>query len=106
VVVANLASGDEAAPGITGVNLNTCVEAGMALGASTARALAGKTPSPVFLTVHCAPDEKGRTARLPFMFRDSQITWYSTEAELLGHIRRILLPFRRRVMNYEFTKPI
>jgi len=106
VVVANLASNDGAVLGITGVNLNTCVEAGMALGASTARVLAGKKPLPVFLTAQYAPDEKNRTARLPFMFRDSQITWFSCYAELLGHCRRILLPYRRRVMNYEFAKPL
>lgn len=106
VVVANLASSDGAVPGVAGVNLNTCVEAGMALGVSATRGLAGKKPLPVFLTAQCAPDEKGRTARLPFMFRDSQITWYCTEAELLGHCRRLLLPYRRRIMNYEFTKPV
>lgn len=106
VVVANLASFDQAAPGITGVNLNTCVEGGIALGASSARSLAGKKPLPVFLTAESSPDERNRTARLPFMFRDSQITWYSSEAELFGHCRRLLLPYRRRIMNYEFTKPV
>ena len=95
VVIANLASGEESAPGVTGVNLNTCVEAGMAVGAFHAK---GKKPLPLFLTAQCSPDEKGRTARLPFMFRDSQITWYSSEAELLGHCRRLLLPYRRRIM--------
>jgi hypothetical protein len=110
VVFANLASLEEAAPGITGVNLNTCVEAGVeagiAIGASNARVLGGMKPRPVFLTAQSPPDEKGRTARLPFMFRDSQITWYASEAELLGHCRRLLQPYRRRVMNYEFTKQV
>jgi hypothetical protein len=76
------------------------------MGASNARLLAGKKPLPVFLIAQSAPEEKGRTARLPFMFRDSQITWYASEAELLGHCRRLLLPYRRRIMNYEFTKPV
>lgn len=106
VVIANLASFEESAPGITGVNLNTCVEAGIALGASNARLLAGRKALPVFLTAQSAPEERGRTARLPFMFKDSQITWYSSGAELLGHCRRLLLPYRRRIMNYEFTKPV
>jgi hypothetical protein len=52
------------------------------------------------------PGEKGRTARLPFMFRDSQITWYSDEVELLAHCRRLLQPYRRRIMNYEFMKTV
>lgn len=106
VVIANLASHDTQAVGTASVNLNTCVEAGMALGASVARAQAGKKTMPVFLTGQCAPEEKGRTARLPFMFRDSQITWYCTEAELFGHFRRLLLQYRRRVMNYEFARPV
>jgi hypothetical protein len=106
VVIANLGSFEEDVPGSAGVNLNTSVEAGIALGASNARILAGKKQLPVFLTVQCSPDEKRRTARLPFMFRDSQITWYSSEAELLGHCRRFLLPYRRRIMNYEFAKPV
>lgn len=106
LVVANLSSSDNVSAGAVGVNLNTCVEAGMALGASAARMQLGKMPLPVFLTGQCTPYEKGRTARLPFMFRDSQITWYCNEAELLGHIRRLLLPYRRRIMNYEFARPI
>ncbi|MCC6155346.1 MAG: toll/interleukin-1 receptor domain-containing protein [Candidatus Hydrogenedentes bacterium] len=106
VFVANLSSSNKSAPGVTGVNLNTCVEAGMALGASAVRVLSGKSPFPVFLMGQCAPNEKGRTSRLPFMFRDSQITWYSTESELLGHVRRLLLPYRRRVINYEFARPL
>jgi hypothetical protein len=106
LIVANLASGDESAPDEAKLNLNACVEAGIAVGAAASRVLAGKRPMPVFLTAECAPNEKGRTARLPFMFRDSQITWYSSEVELMGHFRRILFPHRRRVMNYEFTKQI
>lgn len=106
VVIANLASNNENAGGLMEVNMNTCVEAGMALGASSARVVAGKSSMPVFLTAQCAPGEKGRTARLPFMFRDSQITWYLTEPELLAHVRRLLLPYRRRVMNYEIDRKV
>jgi hypothetical protein len=105
-MIANLSNNQEAVSGNIGVNLNTCVEAGMALGASSARVATGMKPLPLFLTAQSAPDETGRTSRLPFMFRDSQITWYSKEAELLGHVRRLLLPYRRRVMNYEFAKPV
>lgn len=106
VVIANLANFDKSASEINDVNFNTCVEGGIALGASSARLLVGKKALPVFLIAQSSPEEKGRTARLPFMFRDSQITWYSNEAELLGHCRRLLQPYRRRIMNYEFTKPV
>jgi hypothetical protein len=105
VVFANITSIEETSSESSGVNLNTCVEAGIAIGASSARIFSGNKNLPVFLTAQFAPGEKGRTERLPFMFRDSQITWYSSEAELLGHCRRILLPYRRRIMNYEFAKP-
>jgi hypothetical protein len=59
---------------------------------------------PVFLTAQFPPGETGRTAHLPFMLQDAQITWYSNTADLFGHCRRLLLPFRRRIMNYEFTR--
>lgn len=101
VVIANVAIFEESAPGIIRLNLNACIEAGIAAGALTAR---GKEHPPVFLTVQRPPEEKDKTEKLPFMFRDWQITWYSSEAELLGNCRRLLLPYRRRIMNYEFTK--
>lgn len=106
VVIANLASFDKSVPDNTGVNLNTCVEAGIALGASSSRFLDGKRSLQVFLTAQSSPGEENRTFRLPFMFRDSQITWYSDEAELFGHCRRLLHPHRQRIMNYEFTKNV
>ena len=102
MVFANLATIDDS--GAMKVNENTCVEAGIATGASAARAQNGQKPLPIFIMAQCAADEKERTKKLPFMFRDSQITWYSTEVELLGHIRRLLHPHRRRVMNFEFAR--
>jgi hypothetical protein len=106
LVLANLGSFEGTLSGTPDLNFNTCVEAGIALGASSARQLAKKKPLPVLLTAQGRPDEKGKTARLPFMFRNSQITWYSSEAELLAHCHRLLQPYRRRIMNYEFMKPV
>jgi len=106
VFIGNLATVEQAGSGNAGVNLNTCVEAGIAIGANQARILRGGRSLPVFLAAQYAPDEQGRTARLPFMFQDAQITWYSAEVELMAHCRRLLLPYRRRIMNYEFARPL
>jgi hypothetical protein len=105
VVVANLTSKKEVEQGNTSVNFNTCVEAGIALGSFAARGVA-PSQSQVFLTAQYSPGEKDRTARLPFMFQDAQITWYESEVELLAHCRRLLLPYRRRIMNFEFSKTL
>jgi len=104
IVIANLANFEETSPNKNSVNLNTCVEAGIALGASNTRIINGLKSLPVFLISQSSPDARGRTAQLPFMFRDSQITWYSNHVELLGQCRRLLQPYRRRIINYEFAK--
>jgi len=101
VVFANLVSVFDSDPKVSTVNSNTCVEAGIALGAHT---IIGKKPLPVFLTAQFVHGEQKRTEKLPFMFTDDQITYYTSEAELLANIRRLLQPYRRRIMNYEFTK--
>jgi hypothetical protein len=106
IVIANLASFEDNSPNISNVNLNTCVEAGIALGASCTRTISGDTPLPVILIVK-SPEEMGeRMDKLPFMFRDSQINWYSNEAILLGKCRKLLRPYRWRIINYEFTKSV
>jgi hypothetical protein len=102
--IANLASMDPATPNDMHVNLNTCVEAGIAFGASASRIAAGKPPLPIFLLAYAPAGEVGRTERLPFLFRDSQITWYASDAEMLAHCRRLLQPYRRRILNFELTK--
>lgn len=69
-------------------NLNTIVEAGIALGACTKLHLVARGPR------HTPT----------FMFRDQQVEYYSDDAELLGKVHRIVYPYRRRVLNYEFPK--
>ena len=71
---------------ISDENLNTCIEVGIARGAGCNYHLIAKTPR----------------KRPPFMFRDQQVWFYKDDVELLGLIHKILFPYRRRVMNYEF----
>jgi len=66
-------------------NLNTCVEAGVALGAGRRLHLVAEAPR----------------RRPPFMFRDQQVWHYSNDAELVGKVHRIAFPYRRRVLNAE-----
>ena len=70
-----------------------------------ALSIKGMDPLPLFLTAEYSLGEEGRTKRLPFMFQDAQVVFYANESELLGRCRRFLFPYRRRILNYEFTKP-
>lgn len=70
-------------------NINTFIEAGIARGANVEyRMVAHETAE--------FPRKKP-----PFMFRDRQVEYYADGAELLGRIRRLTYPFRRRILNYE-----
>lgn len=69
-------------------NLNTCIEAGMAVGAGTRFHLVARKPR----------------RRPPFMFRDQQVWYYGDDVELLGIVHRIAHPYRRRVLNWELQK--
>jgi hypothetical protein len=69
--------------------INTLIEAGIARGANVD-----------YRMIACATSEFPRK-RPPFMFRDKQIDYYLSDAELLGRIHRLTYPFRRRVLNYE-----
>jgi hypothetical protein len=71
-------------------NLNTCIEAGIALGANI----------PLHLVA------QGPRHRPPFMFRDQQIWYYNSDVELLGKIHRIVYPYRRRTINFELPRTL
>ena len=73
---------------ITGHNLNTCIEVGIARGSGRNFHLISKKPR----------------IKPPFMFRDQQIWFYSDEVEKMGLIHKILLPYKRRVINYELIQ--
>jgi hypothetical protein len=63
-------------------NLNTCIEAGIAIGAN----------APVHLL------SGGARQKPPFMFRDRQIWYYENDMELLGIIHKLVAPYRRHVI--------
>ncbi len=73
---------------ITGDNLNTIIEAGIARGARVR-------------TVLISGDQRRDP---PFMFRDQQIFYYADDVELLGRVNKLIYPFRRRVINYYLGK--
>jgi hypothetical protein len=66
---------------ITEDRLNSCIEAGIALGADTAFELVCKAPR----------------RRPPFIFRHRQVWFYETPTELIGLVRKLALPYRRVV---------
>lgn len=59
--------------------LNTCIEAGIAMGAKR----------PIYLLA------RGERRDPPFMFRNSQVFYYQSELELIGRIRKVALRHRR-----------
>lgn len=63
-------------------NLNTCIEAGIAIGANV----------PVYLI---SGDERHKP---PFMFRDRQIWHYQNDLDLLGIVHKLALPYRRLII--------
>jgi hypothetical protein len=72
---------------ISGDNLNTCIEAGIAKGANTRLHLVAKEPR----------------KRPPFMFRDLQVFYYMDDLELLAVVHKILYQYRRRIINQELS---
>jgi hypothetical protein len=75
---------------VTEDNLNTCVEAGIALGARR----------PLHLVA------SGPRHKPPFMFRDQQVWYYNSDVELLGVVHNLVRPYRRRIINYELKKSL
>ncbi len=73
---------------ISGDNINTLIEAGIARGANKQFYLVASGP-------RCRP---------PFMFRDQQVWHYADDIQLLGIIHKIVYPYRRRVLNNELPK--
>src|SRR4029077_18070222 len=76
-------------------NLNTCIEAGIAMGAER----------PVFVTAldpaSCNPEVLNKTTQLPFMFRNHSIQWYADAVDFLAKIHRLAFATRRRIINDE-----
>lgn len=70
---------------LTDDNLNTCIEAGMALATGT----------PLEMLAHGAP------RRPPFMLRERNLPTYRDKLEQIGLIHKICRPYRRRIVNVE-----
>jgi hypothetical protein len=83
-VIANLGGGDPEGEGR--YNSNSCIEAGMAKGASVELYLVAQGPR----------------KRAPFMVRE-EIKFYDTDAELLGIIHHLVAHYRRRIINAELS---
>ncbi|HEY3473810.1 MAG TPA: hypothetical protein VGK56_04320, partial [Anaerolineales bacterium] len=75
---------------ITQENLNTCIEAGIAMGARRRLHLVARGPR----------------QKPPFMFRDQQVWYYNNDVELLGIIHNLVRPYRRRIINYELQRSL
>ncbi|RMA57279.1 toll/interleukin-1 receptor domain-containing protein [Ulvibacter antarcticus] len=71
---------------ITDDNLNTCIEAGIAISSNS---------NVVLIT-------QGKQRRPPFMLRSLQLKNFDNEVEKIGLIHKILWPYRRRILNAEF----
>ncbi len=90
-VIANLGGGDSGGENRSqnakaGYNPNSCIEAGMAMGAD----------------VRCYLVARGPRQRAPFMVRD-EIKYYDNGLELLGIIHYLVAPDRRRIINAELS---
>lgn len=92
LVVADIASEIDDL-GLPLVNLNTCIETGIAIGANREH---------VVLVRGCEATE-GKTKALPFMFRNCQVLFYEDDVELIGKLHRALTPFRRRLIGTQGT---
>lgn len=70
---------------ITDDNLNTCIEAGMALAAGT--------------NLHLI--SRGKSRSIPFMIRHGQMLFYESEVQLVSVIHSIVRRYRRKIINAE-----
>jgi hypothetical protein len=71
---------------ITDDNLNTCIEAGIAVSSDANVVLISK----------------GIQRRPPFMLRSLQLNSFETEVQKIGLTHKIVWPYRRRIINTEF----
>jgi hypothetical protein len=76
-------------------NLNTCIEAGIGMGARR----------PVFVTAlnpeSFDPEVRDKTTQIPFMFCNHSIQWYDSAVNFLAKIHRLSMATRRRIINQE-----
>lgn len=98
LVVADLACSFEDNSDALRINVNTCIEAGIAFAHE----------KPLFLTVldpTVRDPDASKTHSVPFFFRDHSIEWYRDDPGFLANIYRIAFNRRRRVINDELRDP-
>jgi hypothetical protein len=88
LVIANIVSANRT-DGSPDINWNSCIEAGIALGAGR--------PVQVIMR-RGAGDTWTISKDLPFMLRDNQLGEYSDDQHLIGLIHKFARPYRRRVI--------
>jgi hypothetical protein len=88
LVIADVASEVDGA-GLPKLNLNTCIETGIAIGANRE----------LIVLVRGSEETDGKTGALPFMLRNCQILYYEDDIEMLGKLHRALMPFCRRLVT-------
>ena len=91
LVFAVIRSDGQSADAPCEINLNSCIETGIALGAGI---------EPYVLAAR-KPGEVEVSTGLPFMFRDYQVNWFHNEITLIGTLFRLARPHRLRVINNE-----
>lgn len=94
LVIADLACSFEDDSDNLRININTCIEAGIAFAHE----------KPLFLTaldVSCRVNTASKTASIPFFFRDHSIEWYQDDIGFLANVYRIAFNRRRRILNAE-----
>jgi hypothetical protein len=69
-------------------NINSCIEAGIAIGAQKPLRLIARLPR----------------GKVPFMLSNYQVLNYRDDLELLSNVHQIAFPFRRRVLNNELPR--
>lgn len=80
-IVAQNGLKDGASPDRRSFLLNTCIEAGIALGAGVPFVLLAR----------------GQRTSPPFMFRGQQVLYYTSELDFVGQVHKACLKFRRRI---------
>lgn len=111
--IADLASRVNAETGRLEINVNTCIEVGIALGSKLGRVSpsnpSGKSDRPIYaLSMDRTSGPQldshghGKTKDIPWMLRSGiTIQWYKSDADFLAIIHRIARDHRRRLLNAE-----
>jgi hypothetical protein len=87
------------------LNVNSCIEAGIALGAGFGMtAASGGVERTIYAVCRDPQTPEGKTKDVPFMLRSSvTVEFYKDELDFLAKVHRIARQQRRRVINLELS---